>query len=156
MKALCGGLITNIPAAFAFMRQFDNVLPIWGVQHLRELEEFVALDRNPPPLTNAMRQAMQQDKAELAGSFCRGCGYCLPCAADIPIPMAARMSLLLRRSPYQQYLTPEWREQMQRIRNCTECGQCAKRCPYGLETFTLLKTMLTDYEAFAAGVEARA
>lgn len=32
MKGLAGGLINNSQAAFAFMSQFDNVLPIWGIQ----------------------------------------------------------------------------------------------------------------------------
>lgn len=32
MKALSGGLITNSAAAYAFEAQYENVLPIWGVQ----------------------------------------------------------------------------------------------------------------------------
>ena len=34
MKGLSGGLITNSAAAYAFMAQYDNVLPIWGVQRM--------------------------------------------------------------------------------------------------------------------------
>ena len=50
MKALCGGLITNTPAAFAFFRQYDNVVPIWGLQHEHELDEFLKLESSPPEL----------------------------------------------------------------------------------------------------------
>ena len=32
MKALSGGLITNSKVAYAYQAQYDNVLPIWGVQ----------------------------------------------------------------------------------------------------------------------------
>ena len=39
MKALSGGLITNSAAAYAFEAQYDNVLPIWGVQRVAELDE---------------------------------------------------------------------------------------------------------------------
>ena len=39
MKALAGGLVTNADAAFAYIAQYDNVLPIWGIQRLEELEE---------------------------------------------------------------------------------------------------------------------
>ena len=123
-------------------------MPIWGIQRERELDEFLALDRTPPALDDAMWTVIRNDRAELAGDFCRGCGYCLPCPAEIPIPMAARMSLLLRRAPYQSYLTDEWQEKMQRIRECTECGQCIERCPYNLNPPDLLKRMLEDYEAF--------
>jgi uncharacterized protein len=150
MKALCGGLITNIPAAFAFFRQFDNVAPIWGIQHEWELDQFLALEKDPPQLTPELQQAIEADRQDLAASFCRGCGYCLPCPADIPIPMAARMSYLLRRAPYRQFMTDDWREKMHRIRKCEDCGSCAKKCPYGLDTPALLKSMLKDYEEFVA------
>jgi aryl-alcohol dehydrogenase-like predicted oxidoreductase len=150
MKALCGGLITNIPAAFAFFRQFDNVAPIWGMQHESELDQFLALEKNPPALTAALQQAIDADRRDLAASFCRGCGYCLPCPAQVPIPMAARMSYLLRRAPYRQFLTEDWRAKMQRIDNCTDCRSCAGKCPYGLDTPALLKGMLKDYVEFAA------
>ena len=47
MKGLSGGLITNSAAAYAFEAQFDGVLPIWGVQRERELDEFLLLYRQP-------------------------------------------------------------------------------------------------------------
>ena len=42
MKALSGGLINNSAAAYAFEAQYENVLPIWGVQRRSELEEFIS------------------------------------------------------------------------------------------------------------------
>jgi predicted aldo/keto reductase-like oxidoreductase len=150
MKALCGGLITNVRSAFAFFRTLGSVVPIWGIQHMSELEQFLVLQRQPPELNAELARAIEQDRIELAGSFCRGCGYCLPCPAGIPIHWAARMSLLLRRAPYQQFLAADWREKMDRIDACTNCGECANRCPYGLDTPALLKTVLADYRQFAA------
>ncbi|MBN2581866.1 MAG: aldo/keto reductase, partial [Planctomycetes bacterium] len=150
MKALSGGLITQAATTFTFLRQYENVVPIWGIQKEAELDEFLRLDAHPPQLDEAMRETIARDRRELAGDFCRGCGYCLPCPQDIPIPMAARMSLLLRRSPYQPLLTDEWREKMHRIEQCTECRQCSSRCPYGLDTPNLLKKMLADYDEFYA------
>ena len=150
MKALCGGLVTNIPAAFAFLRQYDNVVPIWGIQRESELDQFVALDANPPVLDDRMRAEIENDRKELGGSFCRACGYCQPCPVKIQIPMAARMKFLLRRMPYKQFLTDDWRAQMLNIENCTECRECAKKCPYKLDPSTLLKSMLADYKEFYA------
>ena len=43
MKGLSGGLITNSAAAYAFEAQYDGVLPIWGVQREKELDEFLSL-----------------------------------------------------------------------------------------------------------------
>lgn len=150
MKAMSGGLITNAASTFAFLRQYSNVIPIWGIQRESELDEFLLLEKNPPRLDEKLMEIIQKDRTELAGSFCRGCGYCLPCPANIPIPTAARMSLLLRRAPYQGFLKDGWREQMQLITKCIGCGQCKSRCPYQLDTPSILKGMLEDYEAFYA------
>jgi predicted aldo/keto reductase-like oxidoreductase len=148
MKALSGGLITNVPATFTFLRQYDNVVPIWGIERDADLDEFLSLEQNPPALNEEMWQAIERDRAELSGAFCRGCGYCLPCPVDIPINMAARLSYLLDRSVYQRFLTDEWKEKMERIADCTECGQCSDRCPYDLDTPSLLKSQLESYRAF--------
>ncbi len=149
MKALSGGLINNGRAAFAFLRQYQNVLPIWGVQKESELDEFLACEQEPPQLDEAMRQIINRYRAELSGEFCRGCGYCLPCPAEIPIPMAARMGLFLNRAVYQSFLTDEWRKQMDLIDNCINCGHCREHCPYELDTPELLKKNLQTYREFS-------
>lgn len=148
MKPLSGGLLAHMRPAFAFLRQYANLVPIWGIQHEHELEELIALDAEPPRLDDEVLQAVERDRQELAGDFCRACGYCLPCPADIPIPMAARMGLLLRRMPPEQFLTDDWHARMHRIDDCTGCLECRSRCPYGLDTPTLLARMLADYDAF--------
>ena len=150
MKALSGGLITNARLAFAALRPYTNLVPIWGIQHEHELDEFLALEASPPELDDALRQEIERERRELSGDFCRGCGYCLPCPADIPIPMAARMTYLIRRSPSAPFLSAEWQERMHRIENCIECGHCRDHCPYELDTPVLLKRMLADYQAFVA------
>ena len=151
MKALSGGLITNSQAAYAFMAQYDNVLPIWGVQRQSELEEFLSYIENPPVLTEDIRALIEADKKELAGEFCRGCGYCMPCPAGIEINNCARMSLLIRRSPLAAHLTPEAQAKMMKIKECLHCGHCKSKCPYGLDTPALLEKNLKDYEEILAG-----
>ena len=151
MKALSGGLITNSRAAYAFEAQFDNVLPIWGVQRQTELEEFLSYIKNPPAMTDEIRALIEADKKELAGDFCRGCGYCMPCPVGIEINNCARMSLLLRRSPSAAQLTPEAQEKMMKIKECLHCGRCKSKCPYGLDTPALLEKNLKDYEEILAG-----
>lgn len=148
MKALCGGLLTNARTAFAFLRQYENVVPIWGIEKQSQLEEILAMEARPPVLDAGIRSAIERDRAELAGQFCRACGYCMPCPVEIPIPFAARMKFLLRRMPAENFLTEEWQQKMRRIHDCKLCRQCADRCPYELDTPQLLKLMLDDYEAY--------
>lgn len=148
MKGLSGGLITNAASTFAFLRQYDNILPIWGIQRQSELDEFLALEANPPAFDDKLRAIVERDRKELTGEFCRGCGYCLPCPAHIDIPNAARMSLLLRRSPYRHFIQNDFAETMERIENCIHCNHCRSHCPYGLDTPELLRRMLADYREF--------
>ncbi len=150
MKAMSGGLITNAASTFAFLRQFDNVVPIWGIQRETELDEFLELENNPPVLNDELWEVIKRDRTELAGNFCRGCGYCMPCPAEIEIPTQARISLLLRRAPYEQYLSDEFKEKMELINKCIECGSCKNHCPYGIDTPNLLKAQLQDYNEFYA------
>lgn len=151
MKALSGGLITNSAAAYAHAACFDNVLPIWGIQRESELDEFLSYIQNPPVMTDELREIIEKDRAELAGEFCRGCGYCMPCPAGITINNCARMSLLLRRSPSASWLGEEWQEKMNKIEDCLHCNQCKSKCPYGLDTPALLARNLEDYRNVLAG-----
>jgi aryl-alcohol dehydrogenase-like predicted oxidoreductase len=149
MKAMSGGLLSDSRVAFAALRRFPNVVPIWGIQRLSELDEFLALEADPPALDEALVAAIERDRAELAGDFCRGCGYCLPCSVEIPINTAARISFLMRRSPSARFLEPAFQEQMMRINDCIECGLCKERCPYELDVPALLKRQLAEYVELA-------
>ena len=151
MKALSGGLITNSTAAYAYLAQFDNVLPIWGIQRERELDEFLSYIKEPPTMTDELKAVIECDRKELLGEFCRGCGYCMPCPVGIEINNAARMSLMLRRAPSKAWLTEAWQEKMKLIEKCLHCGKCKSKCPYGLDTPTLLEKNYKDYQEILNG-----
>ena len=150
MKGLAGGLITNSAAAMAFCLQYD-VLPIWGIQKEEELEQWLSFMENEPAMTKEMADFIEKEKSELSGDFCRGCGYCMPCPKGIKINNCARMSLMLRRAPSKNWLTPEIQAQMKQIEECIECHSCTKKCPYELDTPALLKKNYEDYKKVLAG-----
>lgn len=151
MKALSGGLITNSKAAFAFIYQFDNVMPIWGIQRDSELDEWLAFIKDPAIMSDEINEFIEKERKELQGEFCRGCGYCMPCPEGIMINQAARMSLMLRRAPSKSWLTPKMQEEMKKVENCTHCGQCMSKCPYELNTPELIKKNYEDYIKVLAG-----
>lgn len=150
MKALAGGLINNSKAAYAFMLQHDTVLPIWGIQRERELDEFLSYQENEPVMEE-VQPVIETDLKELQGEFCRGCGYCMPCPVGIEINNCARMSLMIRRAPSEAQLTEEMQAKMKKIEECLHCGKCAAKCPFGLDTPTLLEKNYQDYKEILAG-----
>ena len=151
MKALAGGLINDSRLAYAAIAEYDNVVPIWGVQRMSELEEWLSFMDDAPEMTDEIRERIAKDKEALDGEFCRGCGYCMPCPMGITINNCARMSLLLRRAPSKAWLSEHWQQEMAKIHTCIECGACKSKCPYELDTPNLLKRNLEDYENVLAG-----
>lgn len=146
MKALSGGLITNSEAAYAYLDQYEHVLPIWGVQRESELDEFISYVTNPPSMTLEIKAVIDKDLEQLSGNFCRGCGYCMPCPAGIEINTCARMSLLLRRSPSASHQSEKGQAMMKKIEDCLHCNKCMSKCPYGLNTPKLLEENYEDYK----------
>ena len=103
-------------------------------------------------MTEEMAAYIEKEKAALSGSFCRGCGYCVPtCPAKIRINDCARMSLMLRRAPSAAWLTPEMQAVMAKIEDCIHCGKCMEKCPYSLKTPDLLQENYKDYKEILAG-----
>ena len=151
MKGLAGGLINRSDAAMAYMTQFDNALPIWGIQKESELKEWLGYMEKTPSMSGEIKSFIEKEQQELSGDFCRGCGYCMPCPKGIVINQCARMSLMLRRSPSENWLSPKWQAEMKKIEDCVHCRQCTKKCPYELNTSELLKKNYEDYKKVLAG-----
>ena len=150
MKAMGGGLLKNAKASFAYMNQFDNVLPIWGIQHMSELEEFLSF---PSDLLvdDILKADIEEDKKELGDNFCRGCGYCMPCPEGINISLCARMSLWIRRFPTEPNMDEKTQETMKKTLDCIECYACVDNCPYELDIPQLLKENYEDYQNVLTG-----
>lgn len=151
MKGLSGGMLTDTEACVAFMSQFDNVLPIWGIQRETELAQWLSYMGRDVAMTPEIAERIERDKQALGGDFCRGCNYCAPCAKGIQIFQCARMSPMIRRSPSAGFMSEYWQKEMEKITECIQCGACMKRCPYGLNIPELLKKNLEDYRKIMRG-----
>ncbi len=157
MKAMSGGLLTDPTSSFTVLREKGNIVPIWGIQHMWELEQFLKLEENPPVLNDEMKRQIAKDKEELSGNFCRGCGYCMPtCPAKIVVSTAARISLLLRRTNPVKLVQPESQAMMERVNDCIDCGVCKTHCPYGLDVPNLLRREYKLYKEYLQKHEANA
>ena len=150
MKGLSGGLLTNPDACMAFMSQYE-ALPIWGVQRETELDQWLEFFDKDAEMTEELQAVIDNDRAEILGEFCRGCGYCMPCTVGITINQCARMSQMVRRAPSEAWTNEHWQSEMAKIDDCIECGICRTRCPYELDIPNLLKKNLEDYRKILAG-----
>lgn len=151
MKALSGGMITNSSAAYAWLNQYPGVLPIWGIQRMEELEEFISFFEKEPELDEELDAVIEADRSSLGDGFCRSCGYCMPCPMGIEIRTCARMSQLIRRSPSAPLLSDENVKMMKKAGTCIGCRKCVSRCPYGLDIPELLRRNLDDYMNIMSG-----
>lgn len=150
MKAMCGGLLDDGRLPFAFLNQYPHIVPIWGIEKTAELEQFLGLARNPEPFSDAMRAEVERLRAEYGDAYCRGCGYCLPCPANIDIPTLMRIVLFIKRQALGSQFTPKRRAEMDNIDNCVQCRACADRCPYHLDVPTMLAGQQTEYRRLDA------
>ncbi len=118
---------------------------------MSELSQWLSFMQDAPVMDDEISSFIERERAELGGEFCRGCGYCMPCPKDITINQCARMSLMLRRAPSENWLSEHWQAEMEKIESCMNCGACSKKCPYELDTPSLLKKNLEDYRRVLAG-----
>ncbi len=75
----------------------------------------------------------------------------MPCTVNIQINQCNRMSLMLRRAPSESWLSEHWQAEMEKTKQCIECGACLPKCPYGLNIPELLKKNYEDYKEVLAG-----
>ena len=60
MQPLNGGIISNIPIAFGFLNQFDNVVPVWGVRNSEELQQILYFTEHPPVIDEDFKKEAEK------------------------------------------------------------------------------------------------
>jgi len=151
MKPLAGGMLNNAAICFKYLLQFPDVVSIPGIEKVAEIEEIAKLYQGAPKITAAERKEMQRMIEELGTKFCRRCDYCQPCAQGIPISMVMTFPTFVKRLPPDWYLkNPMIADNMSKAANCTECGECESRCPFGLPIREMIKENYTMFEQVKA------
>ena len=60
MQPLCGGVVENIPLAFGFLHQFENVIPIWGVKTQEEMDQILYFNEHPPVIDDKFAEDVEK------------------------------------------------------------------------------------------------
>ena len=62
-QPLNGGVVSNIPLAFGFLHQFENVVPVWGVHTQEELQQILYFEVHPPVVDEQFRAEVERQRA---------------------------------------------------------------------------------------------
>jgi predicted aldo/keto reductase-like oxidoreductase len=132
MKPIGGGMLDNAVIAVKYLLQYDDVLILAGIEKEEEIDEIAGVLAGLPGLTDAERREMEWVRKELGTRFCRRCDYCKPCPEGVPISLVMITKSFLRRMPIERLATGWFADGMKDAENCTRCGECLSKCPYGL------------------------
>ena len=151
MKPFGGGILERPDLAFRYVLQYEGIVPIPGMESLRELRQNVRLAQEAQPLSVAERKTLMGIRKKLGKRFCRKCNYCQPCPQGIVIHLALGAGSLLKR--FDRKVIAGWcRDVMRKATTCIKCGACEKRCPYHLPIRTLLEENITLFRRGLKGM----
>jgi predicted aldo/keto reductase-like oxidoreductase len=166
MNPLGGGLIPRNPQHFSFLKnrpeesivsaalRFNLSHPsitsaLVGFTSTIEVDEAVAAIEDFHPYSAAERSHLEGHLHETFSDLCTGCGYCLPCPVDIPIPkfLDAYNQLILSHGDdtnVTDRFRLHWNIDRRLAANCTQCEACEARCTQHLPIIQRLRELAGD------------
>lgn len=147
MKPLSGGVIDRAGPALRYVLSTEGIVPIPGSETIELANENwkIFMERQGP--SNQDSAWIESMRTEYDRQFCRRCDYCQPCNEKINIQFMLGVKSIFKRLGSRVDEVEWMREMIKKARNCTECGDCASRCPYQLPIPELLKERLAWYDS---------
>jgi predicted aldo/keto reductase-like oxidoreductase len=145
MKPFCGGLVDRARVAFAYLRQYPDIIPLPGWDTVAGVDEVLDLYEQENLVTPADRAEMARYRQELGDKFCRRCEYCQPCPQGVLITPAMLYGIVAHRmgpAKAAAFAT----KIMETAKQCIQCQECEARCPYGLPIAETIQHHLALFE----------
>lgn len=140
MKPLAGGALENADLAIRYLLADKNVdIALVGVHSREEVAANAASAEKAGPLSPGDLREIQKIRDEMGSVFCRRCNYCAPCTAGIAIPQVFIFGGYLERYGLGDWAKSRYFAMDKRAKDCVGCGECEKRCPYGLPIRQMMK-----------------
>ena len=155
MKPLGGGRITNPRLALGYIYRHPRVVPVVGVETADQVRELARIAERPPRLGRRQFEQIQRIRKALGTTFCRACRYCEPCPQRIRIFQVMYLPIYIKQIGAKRYFADGIPKAIAQAEQCTECGQCETRCPFGLHIVESLKGNLALARRSAAAVRRR-
>ncbi|MCG9479598.1 MAG: aldo/keto reductase [Actinomycetia bacterium] len=138
MKPLGGGRLDDAGLCLRFLKQYDHIIPVVGMESLLQIKQNIAHMGNEQTLNKQDLEKISSIRKELGDRFCRGCRYCMPCPQGIDIYELNFLKVVYDQFPIHEYLTRKRTEAVKQLDDCTQCGQCEEQCPYGLDIVDMM------------------
>jgi predicted aldo/keto reductase-like oxidoreductase len=147
---LPGKVKSSAEAALRFVLANQSInIALSGVSTIEQLEENAAVAGNTGALTAeelSTIDAMMKENERLAGLYCTGCKYCMPCPKGVNIPEIFTIMNYHRvykitgfaRKTYAEIGKTPWRK-YENAAACVQCGICEGKCPQSLPIREQLK-----------------
>ena len=147
MKPIAGGAIENGALSLKFILRNDNVcVAIPGMDSTEQVVRNAAVIKESTVFTGDELQEMDDIAMTLGESFCRRCGYCLPCPQGIDIPTQFILEGYMTRYNLSDWAIERYKGQAIDASSCIACGICESKCPYHLSIREMLSNVVTVFK----------
>jgi predicted aldo/keto reductase-like oxidoreductase len=144
MKSFAGGQLAEADLAIKYLLQFDNVVPVPGIETVDNIEDIVQVVEGSWELTSQDWKRIEAIRAQQGSKLCMWCEYCKPCPKDINIPWVMNiesMWILWGKAGFPGRML----KHIEKGRECDQCGECEDKCPYQL---SIRKTLVEQIDYF--------
>ena len=147
MKPIAGGAIENGALSLKFILRNDNVcVAIPGMDSTEQVVRNAAVIKESTVFTGDELQEMDDIAMTLGESFCRRCGYCLPCPQGVDIPTQFILEGYMTRYNLSDWAVERYKGQAIDASSCIACGICESKCPYHLSIREMLSNVVTVFK----------
>lgn len=148
MKPFSGGVIGIPELALRWALSFPNLLVIAGMKTKEYVDKNWEVYEGGYSFTDEEKQQIISLSKQFGGKFCHRCGYCEPCAVNIPIYKILSIKNMVKKNGPQELTNPDFEKTLDRAKNCIQCNDCLIRCPYNLPIPFMMKECVkwADYE----------
>ncbi|OGO15699.1 MAG: hypothetical protein A2Z02_07110 [Chloroflexi bacterium RBG_16_48_7] len=143
MKPFAAGMIPQVKIAIKYLLQFPDIMTIPGFQKIEEVEEIVEMAAGPVQFTSEEFHEVSRIRKEQGHRLCRRCAKCEPCERGVQIVHIMDTIPLLKNFPGSFTFSDMISDNLAQVADCNNCGECEKRCIYGLPVIDLIH----EYEA---------
>ncbi len=132
MKPLGGGIFPARESLRFLKFTPVSAIPV-GIRTPEEIEEDVLAVSGDEPLSAGEKERLQAELSFWGDKFCRKCGYCRGCPQGIPVSSLMLAEIIYYRNGIEEMKNMRYAESLRLSEKCTTCGECVKKCPYGLK-----------------------